>query len=299
MRKYLGIFFAGVGAFALSMAFVSRAPADISLPQKQVVLRGTGAAQVILSAGQSSCTTVVSSAGVVPTPSPVPTITPVPTPGPTATPGAISYTVTFEGSAQLLGATPKYTPWPTIISSLASPQTTATSDGTFTASVGSLTAFEAAVTTYGSGIVTLTVTCGAGTSQVTQVAIVAGGSGGGTPAPQPTPPYPVSQSGSWAVATTQNIATLTSASPTTCTSVTASPTLNVVFINSGAAQTNQYPQFYNEGATPSCSAADLVLGDGSSLLFFAGQVQPVFGAFPNGIAYKLANALTSNFTVLY
>ena len=87
---------------------------------------------------------------------------------------------------------------------------------------------------------------------------------------------------------------LTSASATACTALETFPGTLVSLTNTGPAMT-VYPQFYNDNA--SCSAANLVWGDGSTVTLAAGQTISLNFPMSTAISYKLSGALTSNFVV--
>lgn len=96
--------------------------------------------------------------------------------------------------------------------------------------------------------------------------------------------------------TSGNSSILTSASATACTSVTTSGAPSIVLDNTGA-QMTVFLQLYDEGATPTCAASDLIYGDGTSIVLGPGQVVVLYQGVKNGLAYKLSGALTSNLVI--
>ena len=94
---------------------------------------------------------------------------------------------------------------------------------------------------------------------------------------------------------------LTSASPQTCTSVEVNSTSGMLaeIINSGSPQT-VFLQVYDEGAAPTCSAADNFYGDGTTLTLAAGQIVTFGFPLKHGLAYKITGgALGANVTFTY
>lgn len=93
-------------------------------------------------------------------------------------------------------------------------------------------------------------------------------------------------------------AILTSSSATACTSISTTAKELVSITNTGAAMA-VFPQFYDEGAAPTCADADLIWGDGTTLALGAGQTIFFPTALTNGLAYKLSGALSANFVLGY
>jgi hypothetical protein len=90
---------------------------------------------------------------------------------------------------------------------------------------------------------------------------------------------------------------LTSSSPTACTSIEASTNgMLAEIINTGAAQLVAI-QMYDEGVSPTCSNADLIYGNGSTLVLGAGQIITFGIPITSGIAYKLSGALGANVVI--
>ena len=87
---------------------------------------------------------------------------------------------------------------------------------------------------------------------------------------------------------------ITSASPTTCTSVEVNTTgMLAEIINTGAAQV-VFLTIYDEGTSPTCAAADVIYGDGTTLTLGAGQVVTFGIPVKHGLAYKLSGAVGAN-----
>lgn len=101
----------------------------------------------------------------------------------------------------------------------------------------------------------------------------------------------------WIVSNGRAKSVLTSASATGCTSLQTTAGYLVSIVNSGPA-TSVFLTLYDEAATPSCVAADLIYGDGTSITIGAGQVITFPVPLTNGLAYKLSGALTSNLVIV-
>jgi hypothetical protein len=87
---------------------------------------------------------------------------------------------------------------------------------------------------------------------------------------------------------------ITSASPTTCTGIeTNSNGMIAEIINTGAAQT-VFLTVYDEGVSPTCAAADIIYGDGTTLTLGAGQIVTFGVPLKAGLAYKLSGAVGAN-----
>lgn len=56
-------------------------------------------------------------------------------------------------------------------------------------------------------------------------------------------------------------------------------------------------QLYDEAGSPTCAAADLIYGDGSTIVLGPGQVIILYGGVKNGVAYKLSGSLTNNLVI--
>ena len=90
---------------------------------------------------------------------------------------------------------------------------------------------------------------------------------------------------------------LTSSSPTACTSLSATAGTLVSIINTGAA-TTVFFALYDEAASPTCAAADLIYGDGTTLTLLAGQVITLGIPLANGLSYQISGALSGNLIVV-
>ena len=108
-------------------------------------------------------------------------------------------------------------------------------------------------------------------------------------APLPAPTGLVPRSGAKTV--------LTSSSPTACTSLSATAGTLVSIINTGAA-TTVFFALYDEAASPTCAAADLIYGDGTTLTLLAGQVITLGIPLANGLSYQISGALSGNLIVV-
>lgn len=89
---------------------------------------------------------------------------------------------------------------------------------------------------------------------------------------------------------------LTSASATACTSLSTSSSPAIVLDNVGPA-TSIFPEIYDEGASPTCSAADLIFGDGSTITLGPAQIITLYQGVRKGVAVKLSGALTTNLVI--
>lgn len=95
--------------------------------------------------------------------------------------------------------------------------------------------------------------------------------------------------------------TLTSTSPTACTSLWTLPAHGLQVVNASAIQTNTL-NVYDEGASPTCAAADLVYSQilPANAAVTLGTVgisgsSPVF--FTKGLAYSLSGAATGTISL--
>lgn len=84
---------------------------------------------------------------------------------------------------------------------------------------------------------------------------------------------------------------LNSASPVTCTSIEVSSTgMLAEIINTGAAQV-AFLQVYDEGVSPTCAAADVIYGDGATLVLGPGQITTFGIPLFRGLAYKITGGV--------
>lgn len=89
---------------------------------------------------------------------------------------------------------------------------------------------------------------------------------------------------------------LTSVSPTACTSVFTGTSNGLAFTNTGPNMVVFF-QFYDEGAAPTCAAADVIYGDNTTTNLSQGQIVKLPIPTKLGLAYKLSGALSSNFEI--
>ena len=93
-----------------------------------------------------------------------------------------------------------------------------------------------------------------------------------------------------------NVSILGSASATACTSLSTIASPAVVLDNVGPA-TTVFPEFYDEGASPTCATADLIFGDGATITLGPAAIITLYQGVRKGLAYKLSGALTTNLEV--
>ena len=195
-----------------------------------------------------------------------------------------------------------------------------TSVGTYGANITSvgLTNFRVNVTTLSSGTVNGTMSCSAVTGAGQHEYIDNSPTPVFTPTPKNIGPQPgqpvISYQYLWngtqwdgilldpsdALETTQggtHVFRITNTSPTACTNIASGKGRIVRIWNSGPA-TTIYPQFYDE-ASNSCAAADILWGDGASLVLPSGAtVLSLEAPLANGLTVRLSAALSTSQTIL-
>lgn len=102
---------------------------------------------------------------------------------------------------------------------------------------------------------------------------------------------------SWLTSNGRASNTLTSSSPTACTSLQTTAGALVLIHNTGPA-TTVFFTLYDEGTSPTCAAADLIEGDGTTVTYGTGQILTFPIPLVNGLAYKLSGTLTSNLVIV-